>query len=99
VTAVNVNLVVGATCHYWIAPEASESVSGLGVTVPDIVHGWIGENPDGSSATLTVQLDNSYTWDVNLEFRDAPPVYFDGFEPGNGGDLLTLLTAQGWVQL
>lgn len=98
-SVVTVTLTIGATCHYWLTPQANEDITGLGVTVPSIVHGSIGPNSDGTSATLTLALDSSYHWNVALTFRNAPPVYFDGFQPGSGGDLLTLLAAQGWVSL
>jgi hypothetical protein len=97
-SAVTVTSTVGATCHYWFTPKAKEDTTGLGVKVPNIVYGWIAENTDGSPAALSVVLDSDYVWDVELEFRNAPPVVFSGFQPGNG-DLLSLLSAQGWVSL
>lgn len=98
-TVVDVTLTLGATCHYWLTPRAAEDTSGAGITVPDIVHGWIAPDDDGTPASITWQLDSAYAWDVTLEMRNAPPVVFSGFEPGSGGDLLTLLAAQGWAPL
>jgi hypothetical protein len=98
VTAVTVTSTIRDTVNYWFCPKANEDITGLGVTVPPIIYGWFAENSDGSASTLTVVLDSSYSWDVELTFPNAPPVIFSGFHPGNG-DLLTQLSAQGWVPL
>jgi hypothetical protein len=98
-SAVTVTSTIGASCHYWFTPQAIESPTGGGVTAPAIVHGAIYPNTDGTPATLSVALDAAYAWDVDLTFKNAPPVTFQGFQPGTGGDLLELLTAQGWVAL
>ena len=89
---------IAATCHYWFSPQAKEDTSGAGVTVPNIVYGWVAQNSDGTPATLSLDLDDSYTWGVEMRFRNAPPVIFEGFQPSDG-DLLTQLSAQGWVSL
>jgi len=96
---VTITSTIGTTCQYWLTPHAAVSTTGAGVVVPDIVHGWLYETSDNTPVTLSVQLDNSYLWDISLHFENAPPIDFDGFVPGSGGDLLTLLTAQGWVSL
>lgn len=93
-----VTLTVSTTCHFWFSPKAIEDVNGLGVTTPDIVHGWSDGTPDTPSV-ISVILDDGYEWDVHLSFRNAPPVDFEGLAPGAGGDLLTLLSAQGWTQV
>lgn len=94
-TAVTVTSPIGVTCHYWLQPQAAVSLTGSGVVIPNIVHGQLSANIDGSPATLSLALDDSFLWDVILEFRGAAPIIFEGFAPANG-DLLTLLTAQGW---
>lgn len=96
---VTVTLTVGTPCDYWVSPKAMEGVTGLGVVAPPIVHGSIAPDATGTPVTLTMTLDNGFAWNVALDFRNAPPVYFEGFQPGSGGDLLTLLAAQGWQAL
>ncbi len=96
-STVAVTMTVGATCHYWMAPVANESAGGLGVTAPNIVRGYLFPDANGNPAAMSVQLDPAYLWEVRLAFRNAPPIRFDGFVPGSGGDLITLLTAQGWT--
>ena len=57
-----------------------------------------------ASGSLSVLVHNAggtcdiyaYLWDVSVTFRNAPPVVFEGLDVGDGGDLLTLLAAQGW---
>jgi hypothetical protein len=96
---VSVTLTVQATCHYWLYPQASVDLTGLGISLPDIVNGQVIEPADETASQLVLELDNSYLWNVDLRFLNAPPILFDGFAPGTGGDLLVLLTAQGWVPL
>jgi len=96
---VSVTLTVQATCHYWVSPQASVSLTGGGISLPDIVSGQVIEPADETASQLVLELDNSYLWNVDLRFLNAAPVVFDGFAPGTGGDLLTLLTAQGWSPL
>ena len=96
---VGVTLTVQATCHYWISPQASVSLTGSGLSLPDIVSGQAIEPADETASDLVLELDNSYLWNVDLRFLNAPPILFDGFAPGQGGDLLELLTQQGWVAL
>lgn len=96
---VTVTSTIAATCHYWLTPKAVEDTTGKGISVGDIVHGWVSQNADGTPATLSLQLDNAYMWDVLMDFRGAPPIVFSGFNPGSGGDFLTLLAAQGWMSL
>lgn len=91
-TAVTVTSPIGATCHYWFSPQAIEA-SSTGVTVPDIIQGWL-----QPGQALSLSLDDAYLWDINMNFRNAPPIVFDGFAPSDG-DLLTLLSAQGWEAL
>lgn len=100
-TVVNITSTIGTTCHYTFTPQAIVDVTGsnLGLTLPDIITSWVFEVTDNTPVQLTVPLDNAYTWDVYLRFQGAPPIIFPTFNPGNGGDLLTLLTAQGWVAL
>lgn len=97
-TAVTVTCPIETTVHYWFSPKANEDVTGLGVEVPNIQYGWFSESEDGSPTMLTVVLDDSFSWDVSLEFENAPPVIFTGFVPA-AGDLLTQLSSQGWVSL
>jgi hypothetical protein len=96
---VTVSTTVQTTCHYWVSPKAIESTTGAGVELPAIVNGVVIPTAQGTPTPLSLSLDNTFTWNVSLDFRGAPPVYFEGFAPGAGGDLLTLLTAQGWVSL
>lgn len=92
-SAVTVTLTIGTTCHYWLTPKPVDFV------LLDIVHGWIAEDADETSATLTLTLDDSALWDVRMTFLGIPPVEFDGLDVTGGGDLLDLLTAQGWMPL
>lgn len=89
---------VTSSCHFWFTPKAIQSGTGDGVTVPPIEYGFLFPT-DGTDPELSVDLDPAYVWDIDIRFRNAPPIIFDGFEPGSGGDLLTLLSAQGWVSL
>lgn len=91
----------GVTAHYVFTPNANEDLTGgTGVTAPSIIRGWA--NPDANSdlinTSVSVDLDDSYLWDVNISFRNAPPIVFQGFTPA-AGDLLAQLTSQGWVAL
>lgn len=88
---VTITMTVGATCDYLFLPQASESLTGSGVSSPEAVSGYL-----FLGAPLSVQLDASYKWDVSLSFRNASPLSFQGFQPGAGGDLLTLMAAQGY---
>jgi hypothetical protein len=88
-----ITLTVSAQCHADFISQAREDITGLGVTVADSFIGMV------VTDTLSVDLDSNYLWDVNLRFRGAAPILFEGFNPGAGGDLLTLLSAQGWVAL
>lgn len=91
---VEVTLTLAVTCHYWFMPQAHfDLTTGAGITMPDPIHGFL---TDGQG--LDVQMDPAFRWDLSLRFRNADPIYFEGFQPGVGGDLLELLTAQGWVQ-
>lgn len=90
---VTVTMPLDLTCHYWFWPQAVLSPSGAGAQAPSFQEGFL---YDGVTP-LSVQLDNGYLWDVQLQFRNAEPVNFQGFQPGSGGELLTLLTAQGWT--
>ncbi len=95
---VNVTLTAGVTVHYWFTPQAIFDVSaGNGVASTGIVSGWSAWVDGTSEPQLTFELDNAFQWDVSLEFRNAEPITFEGFQPGNGGDLLELLSAQGWT--
>jgi hypothetical protein len=97
--AVTVTAKVGATCHYWFTPKASLSLSGQGLNVLDLVHGWSFESADQTPVTLTWTLDDSTTWNVYLSFQGAPPVLFENLNVSGGGDLFGLLSAQGWTSL
>lgn len=97
---VTVTCSVGTTSHYWLSPRAVlDTASGLGIELPvgGIQHGWVTVALNGSPTVLSLQLDNSFLYDVRIESRNAPPIFFDGFNPETGGDLLELLAAQGWV--
>lgn len=103
-TTVNITAALsGVTAHYVFTPQAIEDItSDTGITAPDIIRGWA--NPEASNSggipqSINVALDNAYTWDVDISFRNAPPIVFSGFSPGDGGDLLTLLAEQGWQPL
>lgn len=88
------------TAHWTFSPIATEDTStGTGISVPGIVRGWANSEGDGTiiANTLSVSLDNAYLWDVDINLRNAPPIRFYGFNPGSGGDLLELLSAQGWT--
>lgn len=94
-TAVTVTLTVGTTIHYWFVPKADEA---SGFVVPEIVYGWTTENLDGTPSTLSLSLDSDFTYDVRIDGRGVPPVVFPTFKPSDG-ELLSLLSAQGWVSL
>ena len=100
-TVVNVTSTIGTTCHYTLIPQAIVDVTGtdLGVVLPDTVTGWVFETTDITPVVLTLTLDNAYIWDVYMRFQGASPIIFSTFAPGSGGDLLTLLNAQGWIAL
>lgn len=95
-TDVTVTMTVGTTIHYMFIPQAAEATMGL--TVAPIVYGWSDAQVDGSPTTVSIDLDSDYVYDVRVEARNAPPIVFRAFTPASG-DLLTLLTAQGWVPL
>jgi hypothetical protein len=95
---VTITSAVTDSCHFWFTPKANVSTTGNGVTVPPIQYGYLFP-VDGTDPMLSVELDPAYTWDIDIRFRNAPPVIFEGFNPGSGGDLLTLLSAQGWIPL
>lgn len=97
--AVTVTAKLGATCHYWLTPNPVLNLSGQGLNVLDIVHGWSAEASDQTPTTVTLTLDDSATWNVRMEFRGAPPVVFVGLNVSGGGDLFSLLSAQGWTSL
>lgn len=65
--------------------------------VLDIVRGWVTEASDQTPATLTLTLDDSTTWDVDMSFLGAEPIRFSGLNVAGGGDLFVLLNAQGWA--
>lgn len=88
-----ITLTVTAQCHADFIPQGREDITGLGVAVADSIIGMV------VTDTLSVDLDSGYLWDVCLRFRGASPIVFAGFNPEAGGDLLTLLAAQGWLPL
>lgn len=94
---VTVTATIGATCHYWLTPQPVVSLTGNGLSVLDIVHGFA----DGhdSPVALSFSLEDSARWDIHLAFEGAPPVEFTGLDVSGGGDLFSLLTAQGWIHL
>lgn len=97
---VNVTLTAGITLHYWLQPQANFDVtSGAGVSRPatGIISGWSAWVDGTSEPQLTFAMDAAFRWDIRLTFRGAEPITFKGFQPGAGGDLLELLTAQGWT--
>jgi len=96
---VTVTATIGATCHYWLTPQPQVATDGSGLNVLDIVHGWTAEVADQTPVTLSLDLDDSTTWDIRFEFRNAPPIFFDGLDVTGGGDLFALLSAQGWSAL
>lgn len=110
-TTANVTLTTNATTHYWITPQPAISTTGAttDVSVLNIVQGWVSDGtptpygaPDGTftetwPTTVTFALDDSVLWDFDISFRGAPPIRFQGLNVTGGGDLLVLLTAQGWT--
>lgn len=113
-TAVNVTLTTSATTHYWIAPEATiTAATANDINVPDTLMGFVSNGAIGNGVygsddnlfsdawptTLTFPLDDSVLWDLNITFRGAPPIVFQGLNVSGGGDLITLLEAQGWTPL
>ena len=97
-TMVTVSSLIGTTCHYWLTPNAKlDTTDGEGVEVPAIQHGWVTIALDGSPTLLSLSLDSGFTYDVLMDFRNAPPIRFEGFAPGAGGNLIEMLSAQGWV--
>lgn len=97
---VTVSLTIGTTCYYWLTPQASvDTVGGTGLIVGDIISGSVSEPADLTPVVQDFLMDNSFAWDLRLDFRNASPIEFYGFLPGSGGDMLELLTAQGWTPL
>jgi hypothetical protein len=88
---------IGTTAHYWFTPQAVVSLTGAGVNVLDIVHGYVSEATDQTPVTLTLLLDNSALWNVYIELQGSSPVVFSGLNVSGGGDLFTLLSSQGWT--
>lgn len=84
-------------CHFTFIPEPVISVTGADFQPPAYVQGYIPGAPDRPLA-LSVQLDDGWTWDVNLRIQGAPPVQVAGFSAVGGGDLFEMLSAQGWSQ-
>lgn len=95
---VTVTLPIAGTCNYVVTPNAVEGTNGQGVVIPDTLRGAVNQS-EHETNTLSLDLDNAFTWDVAITFRGAPPILFEGFQPSNGGDLLTLLSSQGWQSL
>lgn len=91
---VTVTLTTSITCSYWLVPKAIEDITGLGISAPDIVQGFIPGYDTPQTVDLT--LDDSYLYDVRVDFQNAAPIRFFGFQP-SAGDLLTELAAQGWT--
>ena len=98
-SAVTVTATLGTTCHYWFTPQATISFTGAGLNRLDIVHGYSAEVTDQTPAAVVFTLDDSALWDVRLDLQGAAPVVFDGLNVAGGGDLFTLLNAQGWIPL
>lgn len=92
---VTVTLTVGTTVHYWFIPVVAEASS---IIVPNPVYGWTTPDDGETSTTLSLVLDDGCTWYVRMDFRGAPPITFDSFQPSDG-DLLSQLLAQGWIAL
>jgi hypothetical protein len=92
-TTVAVTFPTDLTCHYWLQPQPSVSLTGSGVLLPSIIEG--SQIAAATPSTITFALDPAFLWNVRLDFRGAEPVKFEGFAPA-AGDLLTQLSAQGW---
>jgi hypothetical protein len=95
--AVTVTATIGTTCHYWLTPEPTVAYDGSGLNVLDIVSGYSAESADETPASISLDLDDSTTWDIRLVFEGAPPIYFESLDVSGGGDLFELLQAQGWT--
>jgi hypothetical protein len=94
-SSVTVTATLGTTCNYWITPEPVWNTSGSGLELPlGIQSGYV-----SAGDVLTLDLDNSTSWDVYMEFQGAAPVIFPGLNVTGGGDLFELLAAQGWTSL
>lgn len=94
-TTVNVTLTTNLTCNYFLVAQPDISVSGSGVLWPFIVQGSVTAPVDNSVQVVTLALDPTVLWNVDLRFRGAEPVVFSGFSPV-AGDLLQQLSLQGW---
>jgi hypothetical protein len=97
VTARTVTATFTTVCHYTFIPEPVISITGADYQPPAYVQGWV-QGAAGAPQTLSVQLDDGWTWDVNLRIQGAPPVLYGSLAVGTGGDLFELLTTSGWTQ-
>jgi hypothetical protein len=96
---VTVTITSSAFLNYWLTPQGMEDITGLGIELPQMIHGSSSPGADGSSTLTSISLNESFAWDVNIELRGVPPIRFEGLRFSAGGDLLELLAAQGWTPL
>lgn len=89
---VSITMTVGIQGSFFFLPQAAIDLTGAGITAPAPINGSL-----PSTAPLDIQMDAAYLWDIYIQFKNADPIAFEGFNPGAGGDLLTLLSAQGWT--
>lgn len=92
-SAVSVGWNTTSTCDYWFQSVAVQG-TGTGSTEGGVVHGR-----QYGAGSVSTTLDDSITWDLRIDFQNAPPVIFHGLNVSGGGDLFTLLAAQGWSSL
>lgn len=73
-------------------PKAVENVDGFKTETTVVGYDAVGGDQ-------SVTLDDAFPWDVEINFQNAPPVHFQGLSVLGGGNLYTLLSAQGWTSL
>lgn len=90
---VTLSVAGNVTAHADFLGHAPSSLAASPASAADPVFGFA----NSSQPTLTVTLDGSSLYDVQVRFSNAAPIEFHGFNPGSGGDLLALLAAQGYT--
>lgn len=91
-----------ANIHYGIFPTPVIDLTGNGVESDTshwgYINPWQDNTGDGETTTQTVNLNPILTYTVAMDIEGSPSIIFSGFQPGTGGDIFEMLTAQGWTQ-